>query len=198
LRNRSSTGYTSNVTLLFSREHYLLAAEAYLRGIERRIEAGLDPNITAVASLFVRRWDVEVKQEVAPARHNRLGIAIAMRTYKAYRNLLASPAGASWLRPAPRRSGCCGPAPAPRTQPRPTPSPHSLKKPCRPSPTTAMWTRHCQPMGATPRGVMEEFWREGVDDTALAARLQREGADAFATSWHALLTRIEEKRQRAA
>jgi transaldolase len=53
-------------------------------------------------------------------------------------------------------------------------------------------------MGATPRGVMEEFWREGVDDTALAARLQREGADAFATSWHALLARIEEKRQRAA
>ena len=138
-----------NVTLLFSREHYLSAAEAYLRGIERRIEAGLDPNITSVASLFVSRWDVGVKQEVVPALHNRLGIAIAMRTYKAYRDLLAPPAGASWLTQASRRSGCCGPALAPRTQlrptrcmckrwQRPTPSPHSLKRPFRPSPTTAM------------------------------------------------------------
>ena len=80
-----------NVTLLFSREQYLAAAEAYLRGIERRLAAGLDPHqVASVASLFVSRWDVVVKDAVSPAFHNRLGIAIAMRTYQAYRDLLAS------------------------------------------------------------------------------------------------------------
>ncbi len=80
-----------NVTLLFSREHYVAAAEAYLRGIERRIAAGLDPKVESVASLFVSRWDVAVKDQVPADHRNRLGIAIAQRTYKAYRDLLASP-----------------------------------------------------------------------------------------------------------
>ena len=84
-------GVPVNVTLLFSREQYLAVAEAYLRGIERRIAAGLDPNVESVASLFVSRWDVAVKDRVAPEWQNRLGIAIAQRTYKAYRDLLASP-----------------------------------------------------------------------------------------------------------
>ena len=83
-------GVPINVTLLFSREHYLAAAEAYLRGIERRIAAGLDPKVESVASLFVSRWDVAVKEDRPAAFRNRLGIAIAMRTYKAYRELLAS------------------------------------------------------------------------------------------------------------
>ena len=83
-------GVPINVTLLFSREHYLAAAEGYLRGIERRIAAGLDPKIESVASLFVSRWDVAVKEKLSPDFHNRLGIAIAMRTYNAYRDLLAS------------------------------------------------------------------------------------------------------------
>ncbi|MEO6022330.1 MAG: transaldolase family protein, partial [Burkholderiales bacterium] len=76
-------GVPINVTLLFSREHYLAAAEAYLRGIERRIAAGLDAKVESVASLFVSRWDVAVKEEISPQYHNRLGIAIAMRTYQA-------------------------------------------------------------------------------------------------------------------
>ena len=80
-----------NVTLLFSREHYLAAADAYMRGIERRIAAGLDPKVGSVASIFVSRWDVAVKDKVQAQFRNRLGIAIAMRTYKAYRDLLASP-----------------------------------------------------------------------------------------------------------
>ncbi len=88
-------GVPINVTLLFSREQYLAAAEAYLRGIERRMEAGLDPNVRSVASLFVSRWDVAANQQVSPPFHNRLGIAIAKRTYKAYRDLLAS---ALWQR----------------------------------------------------------------------------------------------------
>ena len=84
-------GVPINVTLLFSREQYLAAAEAYMRGIERRIAAGLDPKVDSVASLFVSRWDVAVKDKVPKALRNRLGIAIAKRTYKAYRDLLASP-----------------------------------------------------------------------------------------------------------
>ncbi len=84
-------GVPVNVTLLFSREHYLAAAEAYLRGIERRVAAGRDPRVGSVASLFVSRWDVAVKDKVPAELRNRLGIAVAMRTYKAYRELLASP-----------------------------------------------------------------------------------------------------------
>ena len=80
-----------NVTLLFSREQYLASAEAFLRGIERRIDAGLNPNVASVASLFVSRWDVAVADKAPEALRNQLGIAIAMRTYRAYRSLLSSP-----------------------------------------------------------------------------------------------------------
>src|SRR5271154_315526 len=84
-------GIPINVTLLFSREHYLAAAEAFLRGIERRIDAGLKPNVGSVASVFVSRWDGAVKAKVPAELNNRLGIAIAERTYKACRELLGSP-----------------------------------------------------------------------------------------------------------
>ena len=84
-------GVPVNVTLLFSREQYLAAAEAYLRGIERRIAAGLKPDVGSVASLFVSRWDVAVAGKVPARLSNRLGIAIGQRTYKAYRDFLASP-----------------------------------------------------------------------------------------------------------
>jgi transaldolase len=84
-------GVPINVTLLFSREHYIAAAEAFLRGIERRIEAGLQPDIGSVASVFVSRWDAAVAGKVPASLSNKLGIAIAKRTYKAYRELLGSP-----------------------------------------------------------------------------------------------------------
>ena len=84
-------GIPINVTLLFSREQYLAAAEAFLRGIERRIEAGLDPAVGSVASIFVSRWDVAVTNKVPDSLRDQLGIAIAKRTYKAYRELLDSP-----------------------------------------------------------------------------------------------------------
>src|ERR1044071_7868375 len=84
-------GIPINVTLLFSREHYLAAAEAFLRGIERRIDAGLNPNVGSVASVFISRWDAAVAAKVPETLRNRLGIAVAMRTYQAYRSLLDSP-----------------------------------------------------------------------------------------------------------
>src|SRR5262245_21400651 len=83
-------GVPINVTLLFSSEQYVAAAEAYLRGVERRIAAGLNPAVASVASLFVSRWDVAVSGKVPAELTNRLGIAIAQRTYRAYRELLAS------------------------------------------------------------------------------------------------------------
>jgi transaldolase len=84
-------GIPVNATLLFSREHYVAAADAYMRGIERRIAAGRDPRVASVASLFVSRWDVAVHDKGPDQLRNRLGIAIAMRAYKACRDLLASP-----------------------------------------------------------------------------------------------------------
>lgn len=84
-------GVPVNVTLLFSRKQYIAATGAYMRGIERRIVASLDPKVDSVASIFVSRWDVAVKNKVPDKFRNRLGIAIAKRTYKAYRDLLASP-----------------------------------------------------------------------------------------------------------
>ena len=83
-------GIPVNVTLLFSREHYLAAADAYMKGIERRIEAGLDPDVASVASIFMSRWDVAVSGEVPDELHNRLGLAIGFRAYRAYRELLDS------------------------------------------------------------------------------------------------------------
>src|SRR6185295_4833140 len=84
-------GVPINVSLLFSREHYVAAAEAFLRGIERRIEAGLNPNVASVASVFISRWDAAVANKVPQALRNQLGIAIAKRTYRAARALLTSP-----------------------------------------------------------------------------------------------------------
>ena len=83
-------GVPINVTLLFSGEHYVAAADAYLRGIERRIAAGLNPNVASVASLFISRWDAAVIGKVPETLSNRLGIAIGQRSYKAYCDLIAS------------------------------------------------------------------------------------------------------------
>jgi transaldolase len=200
-------GVNVNVTLLFSREHYLAAAEAYLRGIERRMEARLDPNITSVASLFVSRWDVGVKQEVAPTFHNRLGIAIAMCTYKAYRELLASPrwrkladAGARPQRLLWASTGTKDPAAPDTLYVQALGAPDTINT--IPEKTLQSFADHGQVGTALPadggyaEAVLEEFRREGVDCEALAARLQREGANAFATSWYALLARIGEKREK--
>ncbi len=197
-------GVPINVTLLFSREHYLAAAEAYLRGIERRIAAGLDPKVGSVASLFVSRWDVAVKEDASPRHRNRLGIAVAMRTYKAYRDLLAS---ARWQGLAksgarPQRllwasTGTKDPEAVDTLYVEALAAPDTIDT--MPEQTLHAYADHGKVGAALPvdggdaEAVLEEFRREGVDDQTLAARLQREGADAFSKSWTALLSRILEK-----
>ena len=202
-------GIPINVTLLFSREQYLAAAEAYMRGIERRIEAGRDPRVRSVASLFVSRWDVAVKQEVSPPFHNRLGIAIAMRTYKAYRELLDS---TRWRRLAeagafPQRllwasTGTKDPAAPDTLYVEALAAPDTIDT--IPEKTLQAFADHGQVSTALPAdggyadAVLEEFRREGVDDEALGLRLQRDGADAFALSWHTLMACIADKREKLA
>jgi len=107
-------GVPVNVTLLFSDDQYVAAADAFMRGIERRIEAGLPPDIGSVASVFISRWDVAVAGKVPETLNNQLGIAVAKRTYKAYLDLLSSP---RWMRAynaGARPQRLCGPAPEPR------------------------------------------------------------------------------------
>jgi transaldolase len=197
-------GVPINVTLLFSREHYLAAAGAYLRGIERRLAAGLDPKVESVASLFVSRWDVAVKDQVAPADRNRLGIAIAKRTYKAYRELLASPrwrklaaAGAHPQRLLWASTGTKDPAASETLYVEALAAPDTVDT----IPDTTLQAfaergRVGPPMpldGGDAEAVIAGLRRQGVDDDALAARLQDEGAAAFAKSWNSLLAGIHDK-----
>src|ERR1051326_4916156 len=197
-------GVPINVTLLFSREQYLAAAEAYLRGIERRIAAGLAPQVSSVASIFISRWDVSVKDRVPPALRNRLGIAIARRAYKAYVELLASPrwltlaaAGAWEQRLLWASTGTKDPQ-APDTlyiEALAAPNTNNTI----PEKTLLAFADHGELKGEMPRDggdaeeVLEQFARLGVDDAALAAELQREGAEAFDKSWQDLLGLIASK-----
>jgi transaldolase len=245
-------GVPVNVTLLFSREQYVAAAEAYLRGIERRLAAGLDPNVSSVASLFVSRWDVALgatltagqrKQlDTARARliyrvdrdagvdpqiaavmamgdsrsgaaaddgvpsalRNRLGIAMAQRTYRAYRDLLASPrwhrlagAGARPQRLLWASTGTKDPAASDTLYVEALAAPDTVDT--IPEKTLQAFADHgkvgagLRADGGDAETVLAAFRRAGVDEDALAAQLQREGAEAFATSWQALLARIQEK-----
>ena len=197
-------GIPVNVTLLFSHGHVLAAAEAYMRGIERRIAAGLDPKVESVASLFVSRWDVAVMQEISSPFHNRLGIAIAMRAYKAHCELLASDrwkelaaAGARPQRLLWASTGTKDPAAPDTLYVSALAAPGTIDT--MPEKTLLAFADHGKVERALPQdggyaeAVIAEFRREGIDDDALATRLQREGVDAFAASWRALLLRIREK-----
>lgn len=197
-------GVPVNVTLLFSREHYIAAAEAYMRGIERRIAAGLDPKVASVASIFVSRWDVAVKDRVSGEYRNRLGIAIAMRTYKAYRDLLASKRwqklAASGARPQRllwASTGSKDPAVSDTLYIEALAAPGTINT--IPEKTLLAFAEHGTVDKLLPadegyaEAVLAEFTREGVDDEALAAQLQREGTEAFAKSWNDLMYRIAEK-----
>ena len=200
-------GVDVNVTLLFSRDQYLASAQAYLRGLERRLAAGLDANVTSVASLFVSRWDVAVRDEVAPALHNRLGIAVAMRTYKAYRELLAS---TRWLKLAeagarPQRllwasTGTKDPAASDTLYVEALAAPDTIDT--IPVKTLQAFVEHGKVSSTLPsdggdaEAVLDEFRAAGVDVVALATRLQREGAEAFSASWRSLLSNIAEKSAR--
>ena len=197
-------GVPINVTLLFSCEHYVASAEAYLRGIERRIDAGLNPSVDSVASLFVSRWDVAVRDEISPQLRNRLGIAMAMRTYKAYRDLLAS---ARWKKLAaqgarPQRllwasTGSKDPTASATLYVEALAAPDTINT--IPEKTLLAFADLGTVQATLPgdggyaEAVLDEFRREGVDVEALAARLQGDGVDAFTQSWHALMARISEK-----
>ncbi|MGZ5267809.1 MAG: transaldolase [Caldimonas sp.] len=197
-------GVPINVTLLFSREQYVAAAEAYLRGIERRLAAGLDPKVESVASLFVSRWDVAVKDRVPADKRNRLGIAVARRTYEAYRKLLASArwqtlaaAGAHPQRLLWASTGTKDPAAPDTLYIEALAAPDTIDT--IPDKTLEAFAEHGKlraPMpldGGDAESVLAEFRGLGIDDGALAEQLQREGADAFAKSWKSLLDGIADK-----
>ncbi len=197
-------GVPVNVTLLFSREHYLAAAEAYMRGIERRIAAGLDPRVACVASLFISRWDVAIQDQVSDALRNRLGIAIAQRTYKAYRDLLASrrwqklaDAGARPQRLLWASTGTKDPEASDVLYVEALTAPDTINT--VPVKTLLAFADHGKVGGELPadggdaEALLAEFARAGVDDAVLAADLQREGTAAFAESWRDLLDRIAAK-----
>jgi transaldolase len=197
-------GVPINVTLLFSREQYLAAAEAYLRAIERRIAAGLDPRVASVASLFVSRWDKAVGDRVPADLRNRLGIAIAGRTYRAYRELLASPrwrqlaaAGARPQRLLWASTGTKDPGASDTLYVEALAAPDTIDT--IPVETLRAFAQHGQLRGAMPvdggyaETVLARFAEAGIDVDALAMQLQREGAQAFVKSWKALLGRIADK-----
>jgi transaldolase len=197
-------GVPVNVTLLFSREHYIAAADAYMRGVERRIAAGRDPRVASVASLFVSRWDVAVKDRLQDAFRNRLGIAIAMRTYAAYRDLLASPrwqklagSGARPQRLLWASTGTKDPAAPDVLYVEALAAPDTINT--MPEKTLLDFADHGKLKdamefdGGNAEAVLTEFAHEGVNDETLAAELQREGSAAFAKSWGDLMSRIASK-----
>src|SRR5437870_6312129 len=197
-------GVPVNVTLLFSREQYIAAAEAYMRGIERRIAAGRDPKIHSVASVFISRWDKAVTGKVPEPLRNHLGIAIAKRTYKSYRDLLES---SRWRKLAeagalPQRllwgsTGTKDPAAPDIMYIEALAAPDTINT--IPEKTLRAFADHGQVKGVMPRDggnaeeVLAEFSRVGVDDAALGAELQREGATAFDQSWNDLMECIATK-----
>jgi transaldolase len=197
-------GVPVNVTLLFSREQYLAAAEAFLRGIERRIDAGLEPNVGSVASVFVSRWDAAVAGQVPDRLQNQLGIAIAKRTYAAYRGLLDSP---RWQRAynlgaRPQRllwasTGTKDPHASDVLYVKALAAPFTVNT--MPEATLKALADHGEIGAALPvdggnaEEVLASFSDGGVDVDAVAARLQDEGAKAFVKSWNELLDVIASK-----
>ena len=197
-------GVPVNVTLLFSREHYLSIADAYLRGIERRIAAGLDPRVNSVASLFVSRWDRAVSDKVPEELRNRLGIAIVGRTYRAHNELLASKrwrdleaAGARKQRMLWASTGTKDPKAPPGLYVEALAAPDTIdtmpEKTLLAFAASGTLKSAMAKDGGDAEQVLARFANAGVDIDALAARLQLEGADSFVKSWRELLSRIVDK-----
>jgi len=197
-------GIPINVTLLFSPEQYLAAADAFLRGIERRMEAGLPPEVGSVASVFISRWDGAVKDRVPEALRNRLGIAVGEQTYKAYRGLLAS---ARWQRAfnagaRPQRllwasTGTKDPAAPDILYIKALAAPFTVNT--MPEATLNAFGDHGTLAGLLPadggdsESVLAEIASAGIDVGALARQLQDEGAKSFVKSWHELMGVIASK-----
>jgi transaldolase len=191
-------GIPINVTLLFSREQYVAAAEAFMRGIERRIAAGLNPNVGSVASVFISRWDAAVANKVPTPLRNQLGIAIAKRTYKAARDLLSSPrwrraynAGARPQRPLWASTGTKDPQASDVLYVKALAAPFTVNT--MPEATLKALADHGELSGILPADggdceeVLAQFAKAGVDIDALATQLQDDGAKSFVKSWSDLM-----------
>jgi transaldolase len=195
-------GIPVNVTLLFDREQYLAAADAYMKGIERRIEAGLNPCVASVASIFMSRWDVAVSEEVPDELRDRLGLAIGHRAYRAYRELLDSPRLQRLLNEGARpqrllwaSTGTKDPDASDVLYIEGFAAPFTVNT--MPEPTLKAFADHGEvgdPVpadGGDAEQVLARFGEAGIDVEALAARLQEEGKAAFVDSWNELLKSIE-------
>ncbi len=201
-----AAGIPVNVTLLFSRSQYRVAAEAYLRGIEQRVQAGLGAHVPSVASLFISRWDAATASRLPPALANRLGIAIAERTYKAYREILESDrwrrlaeAGAQPQRLLWASTGTKDPALPPGYYLTALAAEGTVNT--VPEKTLQSYAESGVVEGvlgidtADADAVVEAVGKAGIDIDALAAKLQADGRDSFVQSWNDLLACIESKRK---
>jgi transaldolase len=197
-------GVPVNVTLLFSREHYVAAAEAFLRGIERRIDAGLKPDVGSVASVFISRWDAAVASKVPATLTNKLGIAIANRTYKAARDLLGSPrwqriynAGSRPQRLLWASTGTKDPKASDVLYIKALAAPFTVNT--MPEGTLKALADHGELSeimsadGGACEAVLDQFAKAGIDVYTLAAKLQEEGAKSFVDSWKDLMGVIDSK-----
>jgi len=198
------SGVPVNVTLLFSRNHYVAAAEAYMRGLERRIAAGLSPDVRSVASLFISRWDKSTMDKVPDKDRDKLGVAIGQQTYKAYRDVLESD---RWQRLAnsgarPQRllfasTGTKDPKASDVLYIGALAAPNTVNT--MPEETLLAFGEHGQASGVIPRDgadcekVLAEFVRVGIDVAKLGVDLQTEGAKSFVESWKDLMGAIEAK-----
>jgi transaldolase len=195
------SGIPVNVTLLFSTEQYFSAAEAFLRGIERRIDAGLNPNVGSVASVFISRWDAAVSGKIPRELKNKLGIAIAMHTYKAARNLLSSPrwhriynAGAHPQRLLWASTGTKDPTASDVMYVESLAAPFTVNT--MPEATLKALGNHKKLGSILPADggnceqVLSAFAIAGINIDALAAQLQEEGEESFVNSWNELMSVI--------
>ena len=198
-------GIPVNVTLLFSREHYLAAGEAYMRGVERRVADGLDPDVRSVASLFISRWDKKVADSAPAKLKNRLGIAVAGRAYRAYLELLTSPrwlalanAGARPQRLLWASTGTKDPQASDVLYIEALASPFTINT--MPDQTLLAFADHgvigrtLAPDAADAEQTLAAFAKAGIDVDKVAAELQQEGAEAFSKSWRDLLGCVKERR----
>jgi transaldolase len=200
-----AAGVPVNITLLFSADHYRAAADAYLEGIERRVGQGVDPAVGSVASVFMSRWDVAVAGHVPEDLTDRLGLAVGLDVYRAYRRLMDSDRA--------QRLGNYGARPqrllwaSTRTkdpEASDTLYVHGLAAPftvnTMPDSTLEAFYDHGEvgePMPADGAGcdaILPRFTDAGVDLRALAERLQRQGAESFTTAWNDLVGRISAQR----
>lgn len=197
-------GVPVNVTLLFSREQYLASAYAYMRGIERRIEAGLDPNVPSVASVFISRWDAAVVGRVPDHLRGRLGLAVGLKTYQAYRQLMDSNRWQRLANAGARTQRLLWASTSTKDPDSPDTmyidglrAPHTINT--MPESTLRAFADHGQvgkPIaadGGDAEATLAQFESAGIDVHALGGTLQSDGARSFVKSWEDLLSRIDDQ-----